>query len=249
MSHLIRKVVKKGNQHENYCEDAILHFEIDNFVFIACFDGCSGGLNSHFASELLSKIMRKSIRTAMNLSKNEKEIQSEYLSEIIIRRTFVDLFTIKNFLEINDFEILSTIVFAIIDLNTNSAYCLISGDGLIYVDGKKYEKISKDNMPDYLAYYTNYNIPNYRQSIYEFKVENVKDLSVCSDGIQSFVDEKGIKVNEEFIFENLLKDNFLSKSEAMLSRKVNIIQKNYSYLHFDDLSIVRYIKTDDGPKI
>ena len=68
-----------------------------------------------------------------------------------------------------------------------------------------------------------------------------------SDGIESFK-----KLNEDnfnnwltqdehnFLVDKLLIDKKLLKSDAMLARKMNILE-NKGYNHFDDLSIIRII--------
>lgn len=244
--HVVRKVVRKGSEHETYCEDSIFHFEDDGFVCIAAFDGCSGGYHSHFASELMAKLFRKHIKRVLKYRMLDAPIVLSDIGEKIIRDVFLGLLVTKSDLELNEFEILSTVVFAIIDTRKNDAYCIISGDGMIFVNGHPYEKVSKDNMPDYMAYYLNGEKPGFLGSLMKFHVEDVKDLSVCSDGIGTFLRGDGTRVENSIIYEKLLTGDFLQKSEAMLARRINLIEKNEGFMHFDDISIVRYININNG---
>jgi hypothetical protein len=241
----IYKAIRKGSEHMVYCEDATLHVETEGLIFIASLDGCSGGYRSHFASELMAKLVRKVIPNVLSLTNMEAGSYDDLalITERIMRGVLLELVSIRVTLDIQDLELLSTIVFAVINPITDEAYCVISGDGLIYVNGHSYERDDiVNNAPDYMAVYTNPDHPGMLGSLMKFRIDNVKDLSVCSDGIDTFLDGKGNRSDKQYIRENLLEGDFLHKSEAMLSRRINILSKKDKLIHYDDISIVRYIK-------
>ena len=96
------------------------------------------------------------------------------------------------------------------------------------------------NAPNYMAYYLNdENIDRFMSSLFIQKTENFSDISICTDGIDTFNTSSEINA-----FDFLIKDKSLIKSEAMLSRKCNILE-NKGINHKDDFTIVRIIFTDE----
>lgn len=245
---IIRTTIKKGIDHPVYCEDDLFfsgfcNTHNDYYYVGAIFDGCSTGIKSHFASSLFGKILSKSLNSKTYIMFNE----NEYSLEEIMEQTFIKFFNklkeVEQVLSVNILEILSTFIFVII--KGNSAHVIVSGDGCILVDNDEHKLESFGNAPDYLSYHLDENVYDvYKKHIKKFKFDNIKaGLSICSDGIYSFRHPDTTKNCTDDIIENLLQDRFLIKSEAMLSRKYNMLL-NSEYSNYDDLSIVRFIFND-----
>jgi len=235
---IVRNVLRKGSEHE-HCEDSLLYTIDKNkpYLYLAIFDGCSNGIDSHFASNLYKKIFKK-------ILVDPREKDGNNLSEItnfILFEFFQELYNIKRNLNLIDNELLSTIVFAIINYETDECLITFSGDGLFCVNTTPIT-VDVGNAPQYTPYFFSHikGFYEFQHSLQSFGFENIKNLSICSDGILTFYN---IDRKKEDVVERLLIDDTIQKSKAMLSRKVNMLSKeNIHYL--DDLSIIRYIKKE-----
>lgn len=242
----VRTLVKKGTEHLTYCEDSVTFVVTDTETPLyigAVFDGCSTGLESHFASALLSKLLRKAIK---GLNYNNSRAPLPLIMNLLFHKIFNGLEDISTLLGLRDLEMVSTMIICII--RDNEVYILSSGDGVIKVDDKLIILESKENAPDYLAYYLEdlaSKVMLEHTNSYSFTFE--KDVSICTDGICSFRDSIKQDVTADVI-DSLLNDRTIMGSDAMLSRKYNILAKK-GYRNFDDVGIVRFIKEFDDESI
>ena len=148
-------------------------------------------------------------------------------------------------------ELLSTIVFVVLkEENDKILYTIVMvGDGAYMVDGHLTKIRSDGNAPDYMAYHLEQDFENVWRSFHVISGETVGDVAIMTDGYDSFrLIENGMNRDltvEEYekVLDTLLLETKLMKSEAMLSRLLNILEKDMVGLfHYDDLTIVRYIK-------
>ena len=72
-----------------------------------------------------------------------------------MRRFFDEIKHLKNYLELDESEILSTIVMSVVNLNTQNSYSIIIGDGSVYIDGIMYSVKTEKNEPKYIGYFLN----------------------------------------------------------------------------------------------
>lgn len=229
----VRTLLKRGTDHPVNCEDDLFTFDDGTTYIGAVFDGCSTGTKSHFASTLYGKLLK---RYCANFSAQLTNPILKRVGRNIYASIYANLKSSKNALELETLEILSTMILVIV--RDKKAYILVSGDGCIYVDGQEIKLESEGNAPDYLAYHLDHELEGFL-SLKEYEFDFEHTISVCSDGIYSFTDTDKKDVSTEVII-NLLEDNTILKSEAMLGRKHNLLLKK-GYSNYDDLSIVRFI--------
>jgi len=263
---IIKELLRRGTNHKHFCKDSIFSHESNNITYLAVFDGCSTGIKSHFASELMSKLFRKSINQFQNSEHSKLNISSEEILKNIFYYLFFNFQTSKMILEIPVDEILSTMVLAIVKKNTTGGssdgfktveyvyeYDLsiaMSGDGAFFINNKLEIVDSVENKPDYLAYHLNDGVADAWKSFktYDYTLDNINNFAIMSDGITSFKklnlesNFNSLLTDDEynFLIDKLLVDETLLKSDAMLARKMNILEKK-GYNHFDDLSIIRIV--------
>jgi hypothetical protein len=240
----VRTLVKKGDDHLTYCEDS-LFFRVQDAkepLYIgAIFDGCSTGMDSHFASSLLVKVLKHSC----NNFKNVADLNLHFIMNILFHDIFDGFKEVQHLLDLKELELVSTMIICII--RGDEVLILSSGDGVIKVDDELIILESKDNAPDYMAYYLDKNptlVMAKHTNLHSFTFK--KDVSICSDGICSF--RNALKEDATALaIDTFLNDRSLIGSDAMLSRKYNIFRKK-GYINFDDISIVRFIKepTDES---
>lgn len=247
---IIRKLLRRGTDHKNICEDSIVAIELDNFVYACVFDGCSKGTESHFASTLFVKAFRDTLCGLNHIFDNSTS-SLESNSKMLIYQMSRKVNEVKSLLNLQLIELMSTIVLCIVDKNTQSCYIAAFGDGYFSVDGvEKFIKNTKfsgddsENKPDYLAYDIE-NIQNFTdfENWYSNKpelhyFEKVNDVTISSDGMGTFA---VFKPCEEVInpVDFIVNDDTWSDNEIMLEKKYNIIQNRYCMVNKDDLGVIR----------
>jgi len=240
---LIHQHIKRGSNHPDYCEDFLIFSEKDDYLLAGVFDGCSSGSDSHFASALIGK----TIKAEFQKLKPEPKNKPENILKALLLNSFTSLKNLsKTLLLDKDNELLSTVILFLYNLNKNEGIIIVAGDGVISVNGKLMV-IDQKNMPDYPAYYLD-DISDkqsfekwYQNHSKQYLIDKLEDVSISTDGILSFIFQEQEKIKPE---EYLLNDHFLINNKAMLGRKINILNKKYNLQNFDDLGIIRIVKTD-----
>jgi len=241
---LIKQFINRGEIHKDFCEDFLLNKKLnEKYHLFGVFDGCSGGIDSHFASTLLAKIISEESKF---IKKNNKKSLSELLKKLI-RKTAKKLSKIQKQLHLQTDELLSTIVLLLVDTKNNKAEIIAIGDGYISVNYTE-TIIDQENKPSYLAYYLK-DIKNkenfakwYDENVTKINADNFSDLTISTDGILTFRNRNAKPENDIKPIEFLVKDDFLIKNSAMLSRKSNILKNKHNYVNFDDLAMFRIIR-------
>ena len=267
---LIKELIRRGTNHKNFCEDAVYSKQSDDIVYLGVFDGCSTGDKSHFASELMSKLFKRAVNYFEFKHKIDTDKTAEEIMKLVFVDFFTFLQISKVVLDVSVDEILSTLVLAIVKKNVTSKIspegttysevktvnydvCVVmSGDGAYFIDNKLKIVDSIDNKPDYISYHLLEGVADAWKSLKVFNhvVDDISNFAIMSDGIVSFKKINSENVNnylsndeEKFLIDKLLVDSKLSKSDAMLPRKMNILE-NQGYNHFDDLSIIRILNDE-----
>lgn len=243
----VYSVLRKGESHPVFCEDFLIAESLlGPYQLFAVMDGCSSGQDSHFASTLIGKLLVKIIRQIRKseglllvFSRNQPSV--EYITRVVIQKLREELTIIIENLDLSIAEVLSTLTLMIYDDEKNQAYILVLGDGVIAIN-HEVTIIDQNNQPEYLAYYLEDKFELwYAQQKHKFFVDNPRDISISSDGIESFR-TLNPNIPEDFDpIHYLLVDNYLENNIQMLSRKTNILQSQYGFLPADDLSIVRVV--------
>ena len=247
---ILHKVLRRGSDHPDFCQDFYAIGETPNFLYCAIFDGCSGGKDSHFASTLFNKAFNDVMKNLYDFLNTEKEIEqnSKFLLYMMSRK----ISEVKKVLHLDIIELLSTAVICVVNKNTRECLITAFGDGYFYVDGTEViikntrfiNKENGDNMPDYMAYdlekieaYGDFELWfDSKSEIHKF--ENVNNISIASDGICTF---KNFKASNHVInpIDFLVKDEALMDTKNMLERKYNILQNKYCMINTDDISLIR----------
>lgn len=260
------KLIKRGYEHKNFCEDFLFSGQINDIKIGCVFDGCSTGDDSHFASTFFAKCMnyvvnginfyfdksdfdRNKIESLVNRSRESAENKDlKELANIIL---FLFLLKVKNIskdLNISQSELLSTISFYLYDEYEKRLLAYVIGDGFISVDGERYE-VDQDNVPNYLAYHLDNiefkdDLDDFLQeehNCFQLYQEDVEDFVISSDGILSFIQK--YTQDEECEMEDpisyLIDNERMINNGCMLSRKVNMLQNKNGFVHLDDLGIIR----------
>lgn len=242
----VYQLIKRGEMHKDFCEDFLLSFTLDEqYSVYAVFDGCSTGKDSHLASSLIAKV----VKAEMECLALEPIVSPKELITDTIYNVMSTLRNIRNDLFLETDELLSTLILMVVDTKKQLGGIRVFGDGFVSINGKLHT-IEQDNRPDYLAYYL-----DELQEIEDFEiwlenhsewfdVADIQDVSVATDGVDSFQRYSGINKNEEdepkpMIY--LSNDTYLINNKSMLARKCNILRTKYSYVNQDDIAMIRVV--------
>jgi len=243
---IVHKLIKRGVNHPNYCEDFILHEDIDeNYSIYGVFDGCSSGIDSHFASALIAKGIRNEVK---NIDFNNKSI--DRIMELLIFNTSISLQKFKKQFNISYNELLSTIVLFLYHRKKDKGKIIAIGDGFLSINGKQID-IDQKNQPDYIGYHIDKIIDKVSFSVWydifvkKYDVEELKDVTISTDGVFSFFKQGEVAKDADKEIkptDYLTKNTDLLGNKAMLGRKTNILKKVYALHNYDDLGIIRIAK-------
>lgn len=241
----IYSAIQIGDYHTQQCEDHLIIRKTgsDNII-CAVMDGCSTGLDSHFASVLTGKILRKAA-----IEKGYKDLYEpttrnldEELKEIV-QDVFKELASVKKQLMLDEKELLTTIIILLYNMKENKGVILTIGDGIICIDSEITE-YDRDNKPDYLAFHLHEDFDEwYSRQDQKVFFENVKDVSIATDGIFTFTKVKKTGSEDTIDFaEYLMKDLTYAGTDEMLNRKLKYLEQHYGVKPTDDLAMIRMIK-------
>lgn len=243
---IIHQYTQMGAFHENHCEDYTISAELgENRILMAVMDGCTMGKESYFASALVGKILKKVAYEEFHKS----YLRSVNLSlEDLLRKVFSKLFAIlKGYsadLNLDKYELLTTLVLGVVDLRTKAAFVQVIGDGLVFCDGQL-SIFDQENAPDYLGYHLRENFTSwYAKQDQKLYFEKVKDLSLSTDGIftfSPFLVEEQEAIEESFIIDFLLSDQCELGNERMFVKKLYQLSHDYGIKPTDDIGIVRIV--------
>ena len=87
---------------------------------------------------------------------------------------------------LNKYDLLTTILIAIVDTDTKNYVSLCIGDGLLIVDGRRTE-YDQDNQPDYLGYHLHDDFATYYASLVNTSHGRFEQtLALSTDGVFTF---------------------------------------------------------------
>ncbi|WP_196887582.1 protein phosphatase 2C domain-containing protein [Aureivirga sp. CE67] len=238
-----RSLLKIGDFHENNCEDFLVSEKIGSKQkLIAVMDGCTMGKESSFASMLVGKTLRKISKDKFYTEFIEKnQFSLEHQLKSILEALFKTIRNIQNELNLDELELLTTLIIGVLDFETQEAELITIGDGMIYHDGKITE-YEQDDKPDYFGYHLSENFETwYLNQNQKLHINNFKDLSICTDGIFSFKNLKtpDKSMNYKEIIHYLLEDQIEFENELFFENKMRSLENDFQQKVTDDIAIIR----------
>ncbi|TWF40478.1 protein phosphatase 2C-like protein [Chitinophaga polysaccharea] len=231
-----------GAHHIHHCEDYLVTAPLGTEkTLCAVMDGCSMGKDSYLVATLTGKILRKVAKEIAFREFAEKRTTIlPDLLKTILRQLFHELKQLKNTLQLERNELLTTLVIAVIDAKEKAGEFMCIGDGVIDINGNLYE-FDQDNKPDYLGYHLQEDFEHWfsvqQQRLSE---KGIINFSLCTDGIFTFSRfDNNIYEPSGNIIAWLLTDDTYNENEHMLSQKVTEVKMNWGLVPTDDLAIVR----------
>lgn len=241
---MIQVLNKRASTHPNHCEDNYWVEETEQYVVGAVLDGCSTGIESHFASTLIKHILSTSWKTPIT-QKSLTELGSFEFINAIFYDVLFNLNVINDRLKLSELHYLSTIVFFVYNKVNKQLFVKFAGDGAVFVVGegiffdKGYYIHDENNMPDYIAYHINDSwgkLTKWVKSRHFEWYENVDQFSICTDGIDSFVNLKNPHLDKKIAKDFILNSDKFSNLKTGLNKRFNILtNKNEAIKESDEL--------------
>lgn len=240
----IYSTIHIGYFHTNHCEDFFIIEQLNSdSKLIAVMDGCTMGVESSFASALIGKVLRKIAKKAYYSEFIEKAtIDLKTSLKNITKELFKELRLVKNQLDLDTHELLSTLILGVIN-QTNAEFITV-GDGLIYHDGILVEYEQNDK-PDYLGYHLSEDFDTwFNKQNQKLSLSNFNDISIATDGIYTFknFENKAQQKSELEVIEYLLKDKESIEFDNFLDRKMRTLKDKWNHVVTDDIAIIRVKK-------
>jgi hypothetical protein len=241
----IHTLLQIGEHHTNHCEDYLISEKIgQNQMLCAVMDGCTMGVDSYFVATMIGKLLRK-IAKGFYFKEfiEKKHFTNQDLLKLVCKQLFQDLNELKNKLQLEREETLSTLILMILDTQKETASVITVGDGVVVCNAQLIE-YQQDNRPDYLGYHLAENFETWFSNHSQFNhFEQVRDISIATDGILTFsrFDNRG-EVPKKNAIEYLLMDKSLIDNDKMLHLKMLKIQKDWGLKPTDDLGVIRFCR-------
>lgn len=238
----IYTTLQKGEYHLNHCEDYLFFDKINpDTIVCAVMDGCTMGTDSYFISTLTGKILRKIIKAKSYADfYAPAAMNSALLLKDITYHLFNELNILRNQLQLERNELLTTLLLLVADIRQDQGTILVVGDGVISVNGTT-TVFDQENKPDYLGYHLSGNFDTWWQQQQCIAVDALQDISLSTDGITSFIT---LQPSTEIIdpLQFLLVDRGRSETDEMLNMKLKSIEHQYGMKPGDDLAVIRLIR-------
>ena len=244
--------VQIGTHHDNHTEDFVISKDIgEHRILLATMDGCTMGKESFFASAVIGKLLRKIAQEAYYKEYGSKDVPPlADLQKTVVLQLMAELRQMKATLQLDKYELLATLVMAIVDTQEKTAIALVIGDGLLVVNGE-FHDFDQENAPDYLAYHLEEDPATYYQSLNHMSFSAIEDISLSTDGAYTF-SKYDINPYSQINEQELLNLLFISQedhsNERMLLKRMEYIKDEFGLMPTDDLGIVRLIlNKEDKP--
>ncbi|PHN07662.1 protein phosphatase 2C domain-containing protein [Flavilitoribacter nigricans] len=242
----IYKHTQIGLFHKDHCEDYVVHADIGrDRVLLAVLDGCTMGTESFFASALIGKLLRKIARHFFyQESLKGPVLDLETLKKAVLEELHRELQETKNDLQLDKYELLSTIVLGIVDVRAKTGSFIAIGDGAVYT-GEKIVVFDQNNAPDYFAYHLQKPFAEWYQAQEQhLQLSDIEDISLTTDGVFTFSnlgEEEFPAFSEKQVVDLLFKDRSDAANDRMLLKKTSRLETQYGLKPTDDLGMIRVI--------
>lgn len=209
-------------------------------------DGCTMGKDSYLVATIVGKLLRKICKAIGYKEFYTKELAAytpdKYLKEIL-RELFREINLIKNQLQLEREELLTTLIILVADTRTDKGVLLAVGDGVVNINGVVIS-FDQDNKPDYLGFHLSSDFEDwYHAQRQRITIDTLQDISIATDGIESFT-RLAVPADDEFVdpVAFLLQDGTGLGNEEMLPMKLKTLEHRYGLNHTDDLAVIRMVR-------
>lgn len=234
----IDSTLQIGAYHIQHCEDYLFHDYIGSEKLLcAVMDGCTIGTDSYLISTIVGKLLRKIVkeRHYLEFLHPSPQTLSQQLKSIL-QQLFNELKQLKNQLQLEQREMLTTIIVFLLDKEHGTG--LIIGDGVVSIDGQ-IKVFEQDNKPDYLGYHLQEDFDSWYAKQAFMSISAYEDLSISTDGISSFTALEGGESDIDPL-------SYLLTDPGILDKKLKYLEHQAGLKPTDDVAIIRVRSSHDN---
>lgn len=234
----IDSTLQIGAYHLHHCEDYLFHDYIGTDTLLcAVMDGCTMGTDSYLIATLVGKLLRKIAKERHYLAFIQPSPQplSQQL-ESIIHQLFNELKIVKNQLQLEQREMLTTIIVCL--LTKEGGTGLVVGDGVVSIDGQV-SIFEQDNKPDYVGYHLQEDFAHWYTKQVFIYIPAYTDVSISTDGISSFTALAGGEPDIDPL-------SYLLSDPGTLDKKLKYLEHQAGLRPTDDVAIIRVRNSHDN---
>ncbi|WP_343691664.1 protein phosphatase 2C domain-containing protein [Chitinophaga sp.] len=234
----IDSTLQIGAYHLHHCEDYLFHDYIGTGTLLcAVMDGCTMGTDSYLIATLVGKLLRKIAKERHYLAFIQPSPQplSQQL-ESIIHQLFNELKIVKNQLQLEQREMLTTIIVCL--LTKEGGTGLVVGDGVVSIDGQV-SIFEQDNKPDYVGYHLQEDFAHWYTKQAFIHIPAYTDVSISTDGISSFTALAGGEPDIDPL-------SYLLSDPGTLDKKLKYLEHQAGLMPTDDVAIIRVRNSHDN---
>lgn len=198
------------------------------------------GKDSYFVSTLTGKLLRKICKTigyAEFLSGGPIPEPEERL-KAILKELFQQLHQAKNALQLEDKELLTTLIISLIDTKKRKGLVLVIGDGLVSINGQVTE-FDQDNHPDYLGFHLTKPFEEWYSAQHQkIAFTQLQDFTIATDGITLF-QRTTTQASDIDPVSFLTTGNTFAEKEDRISLLLKQLEHQHGLVPGDDLAVIR----------
>ena len=228
--------------HTNECEDFYVSAPLnEQHHVLAVMDGCSMGTESIFAAMLIGKVLRAIAKTHFYSNfRQPTETTTEELLKTTTSELFQQLKTLQASLHLDRYELLSTLVLAVVNSGEKRAEVLVVGDGVV-AHNERITQFEQNNQPDYLGYHLSEPFDRwYLEQKQRLSLENLHNLGLATDGVYTFRAAPGAPaLNEAYVLERLLLQRPPAGQGNYLDLQLRELREEHRHVNADDVAVIR----------
>lgn len=232
----ISTLKKRSIYHPNHNEDELFIDEnLGGKCVLAVMDGCGTAVESHWSAGLVKKILKKEVN---RLKRENGGLSSAEIGRILFKVVFHGFKQIRDLLELDEIELFSTLLLAVIDPRTGSLALFLSGDGLYSVDGEHFQ-IESNNAPNFFTYHLDEPFDSFfSDHVVKVHRKIQKRFLLATDGINKIND-----LDESHNLDTIRKQGILKIMDSSiepngLSIIYNELRRDHGLYPFDDLAVI-----------
>lgn len=198
------------------------------------------GKDSYFIATLTGKLLRKICKTMgyQEFLSRASNLLPEKRLKHILKELFQQLNQAKHTLMLEEKELLTTLIIALIDIPGKKGLVLVIGDGVVSINGQLTE-FDQDNRPDYLGFHLNKSFEEwYNAQQQKITFTELADFTIATDGLTLFqpVTAQASAIDPAAF---LTTGNAMEEKEDKLELLLKQLQHQHGLVPGDDLAMIR----------
>lgn len=232
ITSLLRKSIYQLNHNEDHL---LIDESVNGNLVIAVMDGCGSASESHWASGLIGKLVKNAVT---RINEQPESFSTDELARSIFEHVFHSMISAKKLMGLDEMELFSTLLLAVINPDNRTFTLLKSGDGLYAMD-ENFQEIDQNNTPDFMAYHFELPFVEYfDEHVIKISGSFNKRFLLSTDGILKMNDLERTKTKEWLVENGLLSIMKEPVQKNSLKKRYDFLRQKHQMYPMDDLAMI-----------